>query len=95
MFRVKRNRSIEALQKRLIEQEQEKYVNNRYSKQFVRKITRLQSPELDTFMARYRPGYELVTQLNELELGYYVQKSFEQYKSARYDWRGGLRRRDE
>lgn len=94
MFRVKRNRSIEALQKRLIEQEQEKYVNNRYSKQFVRKITRLQSPELDTFMTHYRPGYELVTQLNELELGYYVQKSFEQYKSARYDWRGGLRRRE-
>ena len=96
MFRVKRNRSILNLQKRLVEQEQEKYVNNRYSKQFVRKITKLQSPELDTFMNRYRPEYELVQQLNELELGYYIDKSFEQYKSAKYNWRGGgLRRRDE
>lgn len=96
MFRVKRNRSILSLQKRLVEQEQEKYVNTRYSKQFVRKITKLQSPELDTFMNRYRPEYELVQQLNELELGYYINRSFEQYKSARYNWRGGaLRRRDE
>jgi hypothetical protein len=96
MFRFKRNQSILSLQKRLVEQEHEKYVNNRFSKQFVRKITKLQSPELDTFMNRYRPNYELVTQLNELELGYYIQTSFEQYKSAKYNWRGGaLRRRDE
>lgn len=96
MFRFKRNRSILNLQKRLVEQEQEKYVNNRYSKQFVRKITKLQSPELDTFMNRYRPGYELVKQLNELELGYFIQKNFDQYKSVKYNWRGGAgRRRDE
>jgi len=96
MFRFKRNRSILNLQKRLVDQEHEKYVANRYSKQFVRKITKLQSPELDTFMNRYRPEYELVTQLNDLELGYYIQKSFEQYKSVKYNWRGGaLRKRDE
>jgi hypothetical protein len=93
MFRVKRNRSILSLQKRLVEQEREKYVNNRYSKQFVRKITKLQSPELDTFMVRYRPEYEVVQLLNDLELGYYVQKSFEQYKAAKI--RGYLRRREE
>jgi hypothetical protein len=96
MFRVKRNRSILSLQKRLLDQEHEKYVNNRYSKQLVRKLTKLQSPELDTFMNRYRPDYELVTQLNDLELGYYIEQSFEQYKSIKYNWRGGaLRRRDE
>ena len=95
MFRTKRNHSIENLQKRLIEQEHEKYVNNRYSKQFVRKITKLQPPELDTFMNRYRPAYEFVTQVNELELGYYIQKSFEQYKAVKYNWKGALRRRDE
>jgi hypothetical protein len=95
MFRVKRNRSILALQQRLVEQEHEKYVNNRFSKQFVRKLTKLQAPELDTFMRRYRPEYELVQQLNDLELGYWITKSFEQYKSTRYNWRGGLYRRRE
>lgn len=95
MFRVKRNRSILSLQKRLLDQEQEKYVNNRYSKQFVRKITKLQSPELDTFMARYRPDYEVVQLLNDLELGYYIQQSFEQYKASKNAPRGSLRRREE
>ncbi len=95
MFRVKRNQSILSLQKRLIEQEQEKYVNNRFSKQFVRKITKLTSPELDTFMRRYRPDYELLQQLNDLELGYWITKSYEMYKSLKYNWRGGMYKRKE
>ncbi len=95
IFRVSRNRSLANLQRRLIEQEHEKYINNRFSKQFVRKITKLQSPELDTFMNRYRPDYEFVQRVNDLELGYFVQKSFEHYKSVKYNWKGALRRRDE
>jgi len=93
MFRVKRNRSILTLQKRLLEEEEEKYVNNRFSKIFVKKITGLQSPELDTFMRRYRPAYALVKLLNDLELGYYIGQQYEAYKSTRYNWRGGLYRR--
>lgn len=58
----------------MVEQEHEKYVNYRFSKQFVRKITKLQSPELDTFMLRFRPDYEMVQIMNDLELGYYIQK---------------------
>jgi hypothetical protein len=95
MFRVKRNRSILTLQKRLLEEEAEKYVNNRFSKAFVRKITHLQSPELDSFMKYNRPEYGMVRLLNDLELGYYIGKSYEQYKSARYNWRGAMYRRRE
>lgn len=93
IFRFKRNRSLLALQNRLLKEEDEKYVNSRYSKQFVRKITRLQSPELDSFMVRYRPSAELIRLLNDLELGYYIQQSFEQYKASRN--RGYLRRRND
>ncbi len=95
MFRTKHNRSILNLQKRLVDQEQDKYVTHRFSKAFVRKITRLESPELDSFMNRYRPEYDMVVLLNDLELGYYIQTSFEQYQSVKHNWQGGLRRRDE
>lgn len=95
MFRTKHNRSILNLQKRLLDEEQEKYVNRRFSKLFVKKLTKLQSPELDTFMMRFRPAYEVVQLLNDLELGYYIQQSFEQYKSAKYNWKGALRRKEE
>jgi len=58
------------LQKRLIDQEQEKYVNFRFSKALVRKVTLLNSPELDTFMVRYRPPFELIKQMHDLEFWY-------------------------
>lgn len=80
MFRFKRNRSLEALQKRLIQQEQDKYIDHRYSKQFVRKITKLQSPELENFMRIYRPSFEMCQMFNDLELGYYIEKCYDQYK---------------
>lgn len=95
MFRVKRNRSILILQKRLLEQEADAYVNNRFSKTFVRKITHLQGPELDSFMKYNRPEYGMVKLLNDLELGYYIGKSYEQYRAAKHNGRGYLyRRRD-
>ena len=95
MFRVKRNRSILTLQKRILEEEDEKYVNSRFTKIFVKKITGLQSPELDTFMRRYRPTAGLVKLLNDLELGYYIGQQFQAYKESKYNWRGGLYRRRE
>jgi hypothetical protein len=83
MFRFKRTRSLEALQKRLIQQEDDKYIDHRYSKQFVRKITKLESPELENFMQLYRPNYELTKMLNDLELGYYIERCFDQYKALK------------
>lgn len=95
VFRFNRTRRLLALQKRLLEQEQEKYINHRYNKNFVRKLTKLSSPELDTFMNRYRPDYEFVTTLNDLELGYYIQKCFEKYKASKRRRYGNFRRPDE
>lgn len=93
MFRFKRTASLLNLQRRLLMQEQDKYVDSRFTKPFVRKITRLTSPDLDSFMVRYRPDYETLLRLNDLELGYMIGKNYEQFRSERYNWRGGLRRR--
>ncbi len=95
MFRTRRNRNLEFLQNRLLQQEQDKYIDRRFSKKFVREVTLLNPPEIDSFMRRYRPDYELLTQMNDLELGYYISKCHEQFKSLRYNWRGGLRRRED
>lgn len=76
MFRFRRNRQMLAFQKRLIEEERDKYIYHRFSKQFIEQLTGLQSPELEIFMLEYKPSYELLQQLNDLELGYYIQKCF-------------------
>lgn len=79
MFRFKRNRNLMFLQNRLIQQEQDKYINYRFNKALVRKLTKLQPPELDTFMKRYKPDYELLKTFNDLELGYYIQLYYKEY----------------
>jgi hypothetical protein len=81
MFRVKRNRNLQFLQKRLLSQEQEKYVNYRFTKRFVQKITHLTGEPLTKFMDYCKPSYEVLGLLNDLELGYYIQQKFKAYKN--------------
>jgi len=83
MFRFKRNKRILALQGRLLQQEEDKYIDHRFSKRFARQLTKLDSPELETFLALYRPSYEFLQLVNDIELGIYIQQSFEDYKSRK------------
>ncbi|HRH49073.1 MAG TPA: hypothetical protein PLP23_09985 [Panacibacter sp.] len=79
-FRFKRNRQILTMQERLIKEEQDKYINHRFTKYLVQKLTSLKSNELDSFMNIARPSYELIQTMNEIELGYYIQQYFSLYR---------------
>ncbi|MFY7964568.1 MAG: hypothetical protein ACOVO1_06705 [Chitinophagaceae bacterium] len=94
MFRFKRNRSLEIFQKRLLQQEQDKYIDYRFNKNLVRKLTKLQSPQIDSFMNEYRPDYEFLKTVNDIEFGYFVQQCFEQYKQKKLN-KGSLRKNDD
>jgi len=72
MFRFKRNKRILAFQNRLMQQEQDKYIDYRYNRKIVKRLTGLESPLLDTFMVRYRPDYYFVQARNDLELYQYI-----------------------
>lgn len=80
MFRFKRNRQLAELQKRLVEDEQDKYVEYRFNKAFVKKLTLLDGEELKAFMNKYRPPYDYVVLTNELEMGYYIQQCYRKEK---------------
>lgn len=60
LFDGKSVRRMEAFQKRLIQEEQDKYVDHRFTRALVKRITGLQPPALDTFMRQYRPSYDFV-----------------------------------
>lgn len=79
VFRFRRNANMKFLQGWLIKEEQEKYIDYRYSKLFVRKLTKLESPNLDVFMKRYRPPYEYVVMLSDAELGLYILECFKEF----------------
>lgn len=79
MFRFKRNRSMLAFQQRLITEEQDKYIDHRFSKALVRKLTSFNGADLDTFMKAFRPTYDMVQQLNDLELGQFIVDAAKYY----------------
>lgn len=81
-FRFKRNRNLQFLQKRLVSQEQEKYINYRFTKRFVQKLTHLENEELTKFMDYCRPDYEVLAFLNDLELGLFIEKKFTAFKKS-------------
>jgi hypothetical protein len=83
MFRFKHNRQIESLQRRLIQQEQDKYIDKRFSKWFITRITGATGASLDSFMMFYRPQYDFLLLLNDLELGVYIQESYKVFERAR------------
>jgi hypothetical protein len=82
-FRFKRNRNLQFLQNRLIAQEREGYVNYRFTKAFVQKISHLEGDALSKFMEFARPNYETLILFNDLELGYYIEQRLKAYKSKR------------
>lgn len=76
LFEARKIRRMEAFQRRLLEEERDKYVDHRFTKTLVRKITGLKSPALDTFMRQYRPSYEFIQN---------CENDYEYYKYIR-DW---------
>lgn len=80
IFRFKRNKRIRTFQARLEEQEQDKYINFRFNKTFVRRITQLQGAELDTFMVRYRPGYAFAGTADEITFNKYILNASYRFK---------------
>jgi hypothetical protein len=74
LFSARKNRQMLALQRRLIEEEHDKYVDHRFNKTLVKKITGLQRPALDTFMRIYRPSYEFIQNCeNDYEFYKYIR----------------------
>lgn len=79
MFRFKRNRSMAAFQKRLLDQEQDNFIDHRFSKALVRRLTLLSEPALDTFMKLYRPSYRFTLLAGDYDFQRFIKDSFARY----------------
>jgi hypothetical protein len=83
IFRFKRNKRLLKLQQRLLEQEQDKFINNRFTKRIVLKLTKMAGPEADTFMLRYRPSYAFTARTSDIDFYRYIQIASKHYKQHR------------
>jgi hypothetical protein len=80
LFQFKKNKAMLKFQQRVIEQEKEKFVDHRFSKLLVRRLTNLDGAELDSFMVEYRPPYEFTISASEYDFQMYIKKAFEEFK---------------
>ncbi len=80
MFRVKRNRSMASFQRRLVMEEQDKYVDFRFNKALVRRLTLLDGTELDSFMRVFKPSYTFTKLAGDYEFRLYIKQALYRFK---------------
>jgi hypothetical protein len=79
VFRFQRNRRMAAFQGRLVYDEQEKFIDHRFSHYIVKKITGLDGDALDSFMFRFRPSYEFTKTASDYEFYDYIKLAYQDY----------------
>ena len=82
MFRFKRNRSIASFQKRLLQEEQDKFIDHRFSKALVRRLTLLTEPALDSFMRIYRPTYRFTLLSTDYDFQKFIKDAYARFKKG-------------
>jgi hypothetical protein len=80
IFRFKRNKRLKAFRTRLEIEEQDKYVNYRFSKKVVKRITQLKDNNLERFMILYKPDYDFVSIADELTFNQYLLNCLYNFK---------------
>jgi len=79
LFRFRRNNQLYSFQQRLIREEQDKYINHRFTENFVEDVTGIDKKYLLDFMTFARPEYYFLLSKNDLEFGYYLQQQYKIY----------------
>ena len=70
-----------SFQRRLIAEEEDKFIDHRFSKTLVKKITALSGTELEKFMKIYRPTLEFTQESNEYEFYSYIKICYSKYRA--------------
>jgi hypothetical protein len=82
VFRFRRNRSMASFQKRLLMQEQDRFIDHRFSKALVRRLTLLTEPVLDSFMQKYRPSYMFTLLAGDYDFQKFIKDSYARFKQG-------------
>ncbi len=80
MFQFRKNKSAAKFRDRLLEEEREKFIDHRFNKALVLRLTGLVGAERDSFMLICRPSYELSLFTSDYDFQFYIKKCYEAYK---------------
>ncbi len=80
MFRFKRNKMNLDFQKRVIADEEDKYVNYKFNNTLLTRVTGLRGVLLEKYKMQYKPGFEFITTATELEFYEYILSTAGKFK---------------
>ncbi|HJS55042.1 MAG TPA: hypothetical protein VJ765_10870 [Chitinophagaceae bacterium] len=83
MFQFRKNQRMAAFQERLLQEEREKFIDHRFNKALVLRLTGLVGAERDSFMVSCRPTYEFCLYMGEYDFQYFIKQCYEAYKSEK------------
>ena len=90
MFQFRKNKSNEAFRERLLAEEREKFIDHRFNKALVLRLTGLIGDERDSFMQYCRPTYEYCLFTGDYDFQFFIKKCYEVYKQKKSE--GWLRK---
>lgn len=82
VFQFKKNNSTMRFQQRLLQQERDKFVDHRFSKALVRRLTGLDGEALDRFMQAFRPSFEFAAYSSDYQFQLYIKESAAKFKQG-------------
>jgi hypothetical protein len=83
VFQFRKNKSMEHFRQRLLQEEKDKYIDHRFNKALVRKLTALNDEDLEKFMVIFRPTYEFTLRSSDYDFQAFIKQAARQYKDLK------------
>lgn len=80
LFKFRKNKTRKLTQQRLLEQEQEAYIDYKFSPKLITRITGLKGEELKEYRRIYRPSYEFIVLSSEVQYYQYIIDSAKEFE---------------
>lgn len=84
LFQFRKNRSMEKFRERLEEEERAKFIDHRFTKGLIKRLTGItKEEELLDFMKKYRPTYEFTAGTSDYDFQFFIKIAYEEYKKTK------------
>jgi plasmid maintenance system killer protein len=83
LFQFRKNRSMERFRERLEQEERDKFIDRRFSKGLVKRLTGIdKDEELTDFMRKYRPTFEFTAGTSDYDFQYFIKIAYQEFKKT-------------
>ncbi len=83
LFQFKKNKAMIRFKERLEQEEKDKFVDKRFNKGLIRRLTGLEGADLDTFVRKFRPTFEFTAGSSDYDFQFYIKKAAEIFRRTK------------